>query len=103
MLIRIVRGGNDDARVRVQIDRQICDGRRRHHAEQNRVAAAGRQTCDERALEHIRRNARVLADDDGRLRAGIVAERDGRRLPHAVGKLCVQRFIGNAADAVSPE
>ena len=101
MLIRVVRGGNDDACVRVQIDCQICDGRRWNNAEQNRVAAAGRQTRDERALQHIRGNARVLADDDGRLRAGIVAQRDRRRLSHAVGKLRVQRFIGNAPDAVS--
>ena len=98
-----LRGGNDDACVRMQIDRQICNGRRRDHAEQNRVAAAGCQSRDERALEHIRGNARVLADDDGWLRAGIVAERDRRRLSHAVSKLRVQRFIGNAADAVSPK
>ena len=103
VLVRIVRGGDDHARVRVQIDRQICDRRRRDDAKQDRVAAAGRQARDERAFEHVGGNARVLADDDGRLRAGIVRERDGCRLPDAVGELRVQRLVGHAADAVGPK
>ena len=103
VLVRIVRGGDDHARIRVQIDRQICDRRRRDDAKQNRVAAAGRQARDERAFEHVGGNARVLADDDGRLRAGIVRERDGCRLPDAVGELRVQCLVGHAADAVGPK
>ena len=36
----------------------------RDHAELYRVTAAGRKTREKRRFQHIRRNARILADDD---------------------------------------
>ena len=103
VLIRIVRGRNNDARVRMQIDRQKRHRRRRDHTQHDRVAAAGRQPRDQRALQHVGGNARILADHDGRLRAGIIRKRNRRRLADPVGKLCIQRLVCHAADAVSPK
>ena len=68
MLKRIVGRRNDNACVRLLVYRQIGDRRRRNHAEPYRIAAAGSQSCQKRRFEHVGGNARVLADDDGRLR-----------------------------------
>ena len=103
VLERIVRCRDHDARVGVRIDRQIRHARRRDHAEAHNVAAAGRQARDERRLEHIRGNARVLADDDRRLPAALFGKRNGGSLPHAVRKVAGERFIHNAANAVGSE
>ena len=53
VLKRVVRRGDHHARVGVQHDRQIRHARRGNHAKHRHVTAAGRQTSDERTLEHV--------------------------------------------------
>ena len=67
------------------LDREVRDRRRRdraaeHHAPAHRADAGG-----ERGLEHVAREARVLADDDARRVALAAAGDEGRRRGRARG------------------
>jgi len=84
VLVGIVRSGNDHAGRQAQRPRQVGNGRRRHGAGQHHVHAGGRQARFQRRFQHVAGNARVLADQYGRMRlaalrlgqhrAGCIAE-----------------------------
>ena len=64
VLERVVRCGDRDAGVGAQAARQERDAGRRHRADQQHVHAHRAEPGGERRLEHVARQARVLADDD---------------------------------------
>ena len=100
VLIRIVRGGDDNARVRALEHGEIRDRRRRQHAERHHIAADGADACNERTFEHIGRNARVLADRDDRLSALFLFQNGRDGLARAECEIGGQIFTDNASDPV---
>ena len=71
--------------------------------EQAHVGAGGDQARFERGFEHVARDARVLADDDGRLARAAGEHRAGgaAELEHELGR--DRPFADAAADAVGAE
>ena len=64
--IRIVRSADDDAGIEPQCAGEVGHGRRRQRSAQHDVDPCARETRFERRLEHVTRDARVLADQHGR-------------------------------------
>ncbi|MNI55584.1 hypothetical protein D3C73_1105440 [compost metagenome] len=92
VLIRVVRGADDDARHQTQRPGQVGHGRRRDGAGQQHVDAGGGQACFQRGFQHVARNARVLADDN--LRAAATAHGVFARQHAAGGITQAQRKFG---------
>ena len=67
VLMRIVRGTDDDAGIGAHRAGQIGNARRRHRPEQTHLGTGSEQTGLQRRFEHVAGNARVLADQDDRL------------------------------------
>ena len=97
VLRRVVRRGDDDAAVAVQLARQKRDGRRRDDARQKRRATHGHDAGGNGRLQHVAGQARVLADEDG-------AALEGHRgLAELEGHLAGQFLVRDAANPVSAE
>ncbi|MNO88765.1 hypothetical protein D3C76_802300 [compost metagenome] len=62
VVVRVVRGADDDARLGVEGAGQVGDARSRHRPEQHHVGTGSRQTSLQRGFEHVTGNPRVLAD-----------------------------------------
>ena len=103
ILIGIVGGGNHHA--------GLClahNGSQRHcgggdHAQGMDIGATGRKARNHGALQHIRRNPGILADDHHGLLGFILAQHQGRRLADTICQYRVQLLISNAANAVCSE
>ncbi len=101
---RIVRGGDHHAEIGAQRARQHGDGGRRHRAEQEHVHADGGEARHQRRLEHVARQARVLADDHA---MAVVASRledlagGHADLQRHLGRH--RRLVGETANTVSTE
>ena len=107
VLVRIVRGGKHDPRIRPERARDVGHARRRERPDQEHVHAEGGNAGDERVLEHVTGKARVFAEDDFRPGAGRMLARieAGENMRGGASEL--QRRlrrdrldIGNPADAV---
>src|SRR5690606_106244 len=106
VVVRVVRGGNDDAAVGAQRARQVGDGGCWHRADQLHVHARGHQARLQRRLEHVVRDPGVLADDHQRLAPGFVALVQGMAVGVAQPQHEVRgngRLADPAADAVGAE
>src|SRR5689334_10209995 len=114
VVVRIVRGRDHHARREAQRAREERDRRCGHRSHQQRVDACRREPGFERGLEHVARDARVLADEDRGTRAvrrrdvcaredlaGGVAElqdeigRDGRLAHAAANAVGAEEFAGH--------
>ena len=108
VLVRIVRGGEDDAGIGAQRARDVGHAGRRQRADQQNVDAERRDAGDERILQHVAGKAGVLAEHDlgsrsrGPCACGLSCrENVRRRAPQLEGGLGGDRLhIGHAADAV---
>ena len=100
VLVRVVRGGDHDARIRAFEHGQVRDRRSRQHTERHHVAADGADARDQRTFEHIGRNARVLADGDDRLSALFFLQNGRDGLARTERKISREIFSHNAANAV---
>ena len=69
MFIRIVRGRNHDTGIRLFLHRQERHSRRRDRAKGFDITAHRADTCHQSGLQHIRRNACILADCNNGLTA----------------------------------
>jgi hypothetical protein len=67
VVVRVVRGTDDDAAVGAERAREVRHRRRRHRPHQLHVHARSDQAGLQRGLEHVVRDARVLADHHLRL------------------------------------
>src|SRR3569623_1339028 len=104
IVVRIVRGANDDAGLAMQGAGEAGDGRRRHGTEQADVDARRRQPGLQRRFEHVARDAGVLADEDlagSTLGAGQYAAGSPTELQHELG--IDRRLAHFAAYAVGTE
>ena len=99
----VVRGADDDAGVRAALVHQRGEPRRRDHAGDLHARAAAGQAGRERRLEHRAAEPRVAADDEQRVRAGLLRQHDGRRAAHLHGELGRQQVAGDPTDAVRAE
>ena len=100
VLIRIVRGRDDDARVRLFQNGQIRDGRGRDRPERHHVAARGADTGHQRRLEHIGGNTRVLTDGDRQSVLFLLRQNRRQRAANLKGEVDRQIFADDAADSV---
>ncbi|MNV05499.1 hypothetical protein D3C71_958400 [compost metagenome] len=73
VVMRVVRGTDDDAGIGAQGAGQEGHRRGRHRAEQLHIHAAGDQAGFQRRFEHVAGDARVLADHHHRAVPGTVA------------------------------
>ena len=73
ILIRVVRGGDDDAEVQAQRAGEHGDGRSRQGAGQGDVHAGADEAGGQGRFQHIAGEPRVLADDDA---VAVVAARE---------------------------
>jgi hypothetical protein len=102
-----VRGGDDDAGIRLELLRQERDTGRRQDAAQQRIGTARAQALDERFLHGGPRQARVPAHDDARTgnrtsqRALAACGREGA--PHLGDQLGRQVVACGATDTVGAE
>ena len=103
VLVGVVRGADDDARVGAHRPGDEGDPGRRQRPDQHDVRAGRHDAGLHRALEHVARQARVLADDDAPRPVGVAEPlRDG--LPQTQGHLRRHRVaIGDAPDSVRAE
>ena len=99
----VVRGADDDAGVGAALQHQRGEPRRRDHAGDLHARAAAGEAGGERRLEHRPAEPRVAADDEQRVRAGLLRQHHGRRPAHLHGELGGQQLAGHAADAVGAE
>ena len=100
----IVRRRNDHARVGAHAARQERDGRRRQRTHQPHVHAHRADPGLDRRLEHVARQARVLADENSAMPPGRIAEHVRERAPELERRLRRDRlFVGDAANAVGAE
>ena len=100
---RVVRGADDDAEVEPERPRQVGHARRRQRPGEDDVDAGRGEACLERRLDHVARDARVLADQHGRpVRPLTQHLADGvAEAQHEVGR--DRRVADRAADAVGAE
>ncbi len=104
VLIGVVRGADHHAGVRAHARREVGDGRRRERPREHDLAAHGADARRERGLEHVARQARVLADDDPRRARASLARLPGDGCTDAEGDLRSHHpGVGETADAVGPE
>ncbi len=64
VVVEIVRSRDHHPEIGAHRTRQHGDGRRRHRAEQQHVHADRGEARDQRGLDHVAREPRVLADHD---------------------------------------
>ena len=102
---RVVRGGQNDAAMRLEPPREEGDGRRRQDTDRVDIATGGQGAGDERGLEHGARQARVAPDDQPDLLDAVMVEQRRHELPsEPEGQLGGQGLhIGDAADPVGAE
>ena len=100
MLVGVVRSGDDNARVRPLEHSEIRNRRCRQHAEGHHITANGADSRNQRAFQHIGRNARVLADGDDRLSALFLFQNGRDGLARAEREIGGQILTDNAADPV---
>ncbi len=103
VLIGIVAGGDDDARVRPLPDGQIGHGGGGNGAHRLHIAAHVADARHQGGLQHIGGDAGVLADHDDRPAARLLCQHCGHCLAHAERLLRRQIFAHDAADAVGPK
>ena len=99
----VVRGADDDAGVGAALEDQRGEPRRRDHAGDLHARAAAGEAGGERRLEHRAAQPRVAADDEQRVRAGLLRQHHGRGPPDLHGELGGQQLAGDATDAVRAE
>ncbi len=99
---RIVRGGDHDAEVGAHRVRQHGDARRRNRAGQEHVHTDRGEAGDQRVLDHVAGQPRVLADEDAMAMLAI-AENEPGRLADLERQLRRDHAIGPAANAVGAE
>src|SRR5690606_19848948 len=92
VVVRVVRGRDDDAAVGAHRVGQVRDRGRGHRPHQLHVDAGGHQPGLEGGLEHVVGDAGVLADDHHRLAPGALAPRGAQRV--AVGVAQAQHEVG---------
>ena len=102
VFVGVVACGNDDACVSLVLDGQVCDRGRRDNAEQLNVRADRADACDQRVLQHIRRDTGILADQQLCLFAvcGFLRQRISRCRADFEREQCVQFEVCNATDTV---
>ncbi|MPM58484.1 hypothetical protein SDC9_105315 [bioreactor metagenome] len=101
MLKGVVGGGNDNTRVGLGGGGHPSHGWGGHHAQPQHVGARRAEAGGQRALQHIRGNARVLANGKQRPCALLfLRQHMRRRLPNPKSQKSVQPLIYNAADTV---
>ena len=99
----IVGGADDDAGVGAVLEHERGEPGRRHDAGDLHARAAAGEAGSERRLQHRPAEPRVAADDEQRVRTGLLCEHDGRGPADLYGELGGQQFAGDAADAVRAE
>src|SRR6185312_4643111 len=90
VVVRIVRGADDDAEVTVEMARHIGDTRRRQRPYQHHVDAGSDEASLERRFEHVAGEPGVLADEDGTTPGhehSRRSAREGQREVHGHGVL----------------
>ena len=102
VLVGVVRGRDHDAEIGAHGARQHGDRRRRHRAEQQHVHADRSEAGDERGLDHVARQTRILADHHP---VAVIAalEQEPGRLADLERELGRDHAVGAAANAVRPE
>ena len=99
----IVRGGDDDARVGTQAACEERDARRRHRADEQHVHAHRADARSHGRLQHVARDAGVLADQDlvaPRTRPKDVRDGAAEAQRHLRGH---RVLVGDPANAVGAE
>ena len=84
VVVEIVRGADDDAEVAVEAPRHVGDAGRRQRPDQHHVHAGGDEARLERRLEHVARQARVLADEHRAALGRQHARRGARQLQREI-------------------
>ena len=101
---RIVAGRDHDAAVEAVGLRDVGHRGRRGHVEQVGIGPRGSDARCEGIFEHIRRAARVLADDDARVvvhvRLAVLVEVPAEEAADFKGMFGGQSYVGFAAEAV---
>ena len=99
---RIVACRNDNTSICLVLDGEVRDSRRRDNAEQFYICADRANARYERILQHIRGNARILADQKLGLFAvrRLLCERICSGCTDLKCEQCIKLKICNAADAV---
>ena len=99
---RIVRGRDHDAEIGAHRARQHGDRRRRHRAEQQHVHADRGEAGDQRGLDHVAGQPRVLADHHA-MAVVAAAKHQAGRLPDLQRQFRRDHAVGAAANAVGAE
>ena len=102
VVVRIVRGRDHHAEIGAHRARQHGDRRRRHRAGQQHVHADRGEARDQRGLDHVAGQPRVLADQHA-MAVLAVLEHHARGLPDLERELRRDRAVGAAANAVGAE
>jgi hypothetical protein len=103
VLERVVRGGDDHAKIGLERAGQHGDGRRRQGAEQDHVHAHGHEPGGQRRLQHVAGQPGVLADHDPVQMAAARELRAGRQRDPERGFRGHRLEVRRAADAVGAE
>ena len=102
IVIGVVRGRDHDAEIGAHRARQHGDGGRRHRAEQQHVHADRGEAGDQRRLDHIAGQPRILADHDA-MAMLAAAEHKPARLSHFERQFRRDHAIGAAANTIGAE
>ena len=102
VVVGIVRGRDHHAEIGAHRAREHADRRRRHRAGQQHVHADRGEARDQRGLDHVAGEPRVLADEHA---VAVLAalEHEAGGLPDLERKLRRDHAVGAAADAVGAE
>ena len=101
VVVQVVRGADHDAELAAECLRQVGDARRRQRPDQLHVDACRDEARFERGLEHVARQARVLADER---RAAVRREHARRSAGESQRELDGHRMLADvAAHAVGAE
>ena len=103
VLERVVRGGDDDARVEPPFARQVGDGRRRDDAGARHVAPGRPRPVRELAADPLARLARVAPDEQPVFARGPWQRAHERGAQAADGRRIERRDAGAPAHAVCSE
>ena len=102
VVVRIVRGGDHHAEIGAHRARQHRHRRRRHRAGEQHVHADRGEARDQRGLDHVAGQPRVLADQHA-MPVVAVLKNQARGLTDLERKLRRDRAVGAAANAVGAE
>ena len=102
-LATLVRQRGADAGVCATLVDQRGEPRRRDHAGDLHARAATGEAGRESRFEHRPRQARVAADDEQRVRTGLLRHHHRRGPPDLYRELGGEQLAGYAADAVGAE